>query len=457
VYLCVLLVSVVQNTRMKKLLITFLFSTIYISLVAQQNTVFLKGQLKNFSNQVEVEDLSDLQYLLPASPERIIIPDTAGKFSIRFKLESPNYFRIGRNILYLTPGDQMEVFIDKNSPSSGRFTGKGAAANLYLRGTPFPKAGSFVEAGRKLQKTAKATIDTILQMASVRGEELKKVTGTSKEFLRLETARVRADLINSLLAAQQSYKPRMSADSLAVYNNEYKELVMPLLDKYAAGFLDASYMKLVVYRDIAELVLKNGGNEKDAVQIREWMKSTALVNEMKKTSDKNQLSGYTSQINEIKTPSYKNAVKMSQGNLLKFGKGDKAIDFTAVDLSGKKVKLTSLKGKVIYVDLWATWCGPCLAEMPHYDELKNKYKANPDIAFVSLSIDDGVELWKKNVNARNADGLQWQINRNALTDYDIVTIPRSFLINKNFEVVDINAPVPSAKELPAMIDNLLKQ
>lgn len=442
---------------MKKFISLIFISFVSFSLSAQTKSVSLKGQLKNFSNQVEVEDLSDLQYLLPATTDRIIIPDTDGKFSIQFKLSAPNYFRIGRNILYLTPGDQMEVFIDKNAPGAGKFTGKGAEANLYLRGTPFPKAGSFLEAGRKLQKTAKATIDTLIQMANAREAELKKVNGTSGEFMRLEKARVKADLINSLRAAHISYKPKMSADSLKIYNNEYQALVMPLLDQYAKGFVDASLMKLVVYRDIADLLLKYGGNEKDVVQINEWIKASSLVNEMKKTSDKQKLVTFSPQINEFTTVSYKNSLKAMQTNLLKFGKGDKAIDFTAVDLSGNKVKLTSLKGKVIYVDLWATWCGPCLAEMPHYEELKGKYKDNPGVAFVSLSIDDGVELWKKNVTARNADGIQWQINRNALNDYDIVTIPRSFLIDKNFEVVDINAPVPSAKELPSLIDNLLKQ
>src|SRR5580765_7477473 len=102
------------------ILLGFVFSTV---LNAQQasGSVSLKGKLKNFSNQVEVEDMSDLQYLLPPTNERMILPDTNGNFSITFKLKSPNYFRIGRNQLYLTPGDNMEVFIDKNAPVAASF------------------------------------------------------------------------------------------------------------------------------------------------------------------------------------------------------------------------------------------------------------------------------------------------------------------------------------------------
>ena len=96
-------------------------------------------------------------------------------------------------------------------------------------------------------------------------------------------------------------------------------------------------------------------------------------------------------------------------------------------------------------------------EMPYYDALKKKYKEQTNIAYISLSIDDNINLWKKNVKARNADGIQWQINRNALSDYDIVSIPRSLLIDKEFKIVDMNAPMPSSKEIIRAIDDALKQ
>ena len=443
--------------RIKQLIFCTCFSLFSIALMAQvKNQVHLSGKLKNFSNQVEVEDMSDLQYLLPPVTDRVIVPDTAGNFSVRFTLTQPNYFRLGRNILYLSPGDQLEVFIDKNNPVLGQFRGKGSAPNLYLRNTPFPKGGSFVEAGRKIQKSAAATIDTILKIAKARQAELDTFKGITKEFRRLETARVRADLINSLLAGQNSYRPRISADSLKQYLEAYRLLAEPLVARQAAGFMDASFMKLVVYRDICNEVLKYDGPAKDRAQINDWLSATSLVGEIKKLSDKNQLKTYKAKVAAVKTPAYQSALQKTLDNLLRFGKGDPAVDFTAVDLDGKKVNLSSLKGKVIYVDLWATWCGPCMAEMPHYEELKEKYRDNPAVAFVSLSIDDGAALWKKSVESRKANGIQWLINRNTLNDYDIVSIPRSLLIDKEFKMVDMNAPMPSSKEIITLIDNLIR-
>ena len=130
--------------------------------------------------------------------------------------------------------------------------------------------------------------------------------------------------------------------------------------------------------------------------------------------------------------------------------------FKAIDINGAAVLLSSLRGKIIYIDLWATWCGPCLEEMPHYEALKEKYKDNPSVAFVSLSIDDNTGLWRNNMANRKAGGYQWLINRNKLDAYNIVGIPRVLLIDKNFKVVDMNAPLPSSKKLPALIESLLK-
>src|SRR3954451_1881064 len=98
-----------------------------LTLVAQTNrSVTIRGSVKNFSSQVMVEDLSDMQYLAAPEPERIFVPSADGKFEITFHIASPNYFRIGRNILYLSPGDDLTVTIDDKAPAKGEFIGRGS-------------------------------------------------------------------------------------------------------------------------------------------------------------------------------------------------------------------------------------------------------------------------------------------------------------------------------------------
>src|SRR6202012_2251740 len=114
---------------MKIKVILFAFCLFSTTAFAQNKTVTLSGKLLNFSNQVQIEDMSEFQYLDVPSADKIIIPDSTGNFNITFALNEPNYFRVGRNILYLIPGDKMQVIIDKNDPNKSSFTGVGAEAN----------------------------------------------------------------------------------------------------------------------------------------------------------------------------------------------------------------------------------------------------------------------------------------------------------------------------------------
>lgn len=428
---------------------------------AQQKTgwVTLKGQLKNFSNQVEIEDFSEFQYLLPSSSERIFVPDAEGNFNIKFKVSAPNYYRLGRNSLYLSSGDNLEVFIDNDDPGLATFKGRGAEANRYMKNTPFPKSGSFIYGGKYVMSTPELTIASVEKQAVLRSKELAKVTNVSAEFRRLETARIKADLINSIKSGEVYgiYTLKLKDQEGRAYIDKYKKVSMPKILEYGKNFIDPSLMKQVVYRDIAYDLIKQGGKPAAIQQIKDWYAASNLVDQMQKVSDKNELSAFKVKIAELKTIAYKDAANKMLHQLMAFGKGDTAIDFTAVDLNGKTVSLSTLKGKVIYVDLWATWCGPCMQEMPFYEKLKLQYKDNPEVVFVSLSIDSEVALWKKSVEERETDGYQWRINRAELKDYNIVGIPRSLLIDKGFKIVDMNAPMPSKEGAAKAIDELLKQ
>ncbi|MNK00786.1 Thiol-disulfide oxidoreductase ResA [compost metagenome] len=445
----------------KKVAFIYCFSLfILISAFGQQKAglITLKGQLKGFSNQAEIEDLSEYQYLLPPSAERMVVPDANGNFSIKFKAIAPNYYRLGRNTLYLSPGDHLEVYIDKSNPKLATFKGQGAAANMYMKNTPFPKGGSFIEAGKYVKESPEATVIAVEEQAALRTKELAAVKDVSKEFKRLETARIKADLINSINSGETYgiYALKLKGDAAKAYAENYVKAVASKVVTYSKGFTDASLMKMVVYRDIADEVIKQGGKVADIQTIKDWYEMSTLVGEMQKLSDKKQLAAFESKIAACKTERYKVAANKMLKHLISFGKGDTAVDFSTVDMAGNQVNLSSLKGKVIYVDIWATWCGPCMQEMPHFEKLKLQYKDNPNVVFVSLSIDDSEKPWKQSVEGRKADGYQWLINRAKLQAYNIVGIPRSLLIDKDFKIVDMDAPMPSEAAAVTAINDLLK-
>lgn len=129
--------------------------------------------------------------------------------------------------------------------------------------------------------------------------------------------------------------------------------------------------------------------------------------------------------------------------------------------AGGTSTLADFKGKYVYIDVWATWCGPCLAEIPHLKKVEADYH-DKNIVFVSISIDakKDHEKWKNMVNQKQLGGVQlfadndW--NSKFVTDYGIQGIPRFILIDPNGNVVEADASRPSSPDLRKKLDALLK-
>lgn len=412
------------------------------------DTVQLKGYLANFGDQPVIEDFSEFQHLIPPESKTDVSINVAGEFSVTLKVLSPNYFRLGRNVLYLSPGDNLVVSIDNNDPEKSTFEGIGATANRYLRQTPYPHAGSYLFAGKYLGTTPTETVATTKTEASKRKGALDAIRGSvSEEFAQLEDGRIRADTFNSLESAKGYAKYRLKGDELKSYLASYDKVVGPIKKEYAQNFLDENFLKLEVYRSISRDLLELNPGAGNGSGIVDWLNANAIAQKAQSENDKAKLSGYIDTITSIRSPAYKKALQDLVAQLSRFGKGDRARDFEATDLDGNRVSLTSLKGKVIYVDLWATWCGPCLEEMPAFEKLKASLAHNENVELVSLSIDDDVGDWKKNVESRGVAGHQWHASRADLHNYNIIGVPRSIVFDRSFVVVDMYGPLPSSEKL----------
>ncbi|MCH7403203.1 redoxin family protein [Belliella kenyensis] len=126
--------------------------------------------------------------------------------------------------------------------------------------------------------------------------------------------------------------------------------------------------------------------------------------------------------------------------------GKEVPDFSFVNIEGEEVNLSDLKGNLVYIDIWATWCGPCIAEHPHWDKMKEEYK-DKSIAFLTVSIDDSKDPWEKMVKSKNMEGLQWFAEnawKSELAKHFMVNaIPRFILLDKEGKIIDPSADRPS--------------
>jgi thiol-disulfide isomerase/thioredoxin len=130
-----------------------------------------------------------------------------------------------------------------------------------------------------------------------------------------------------------------------------------------------------------------------------------------------------------------------------------------IELMGKAdtlIKLSSLNGKVVLIDFWASWCGPCRAENPHVQKLYKKYKENGFEVF-AVSLDVNKALWLKAIRqdrltyTQVIDGDGWLSK--VAEKYYVDAIPTNFLIDKTGKIVAINL---DGKELVDKVKSLVQ-
>jgi thiol-disulfide isomerase/thioredoxin len=157
---------------------------------------------------------------------------------------------------------------------------------------------------------------------------------------------------------------------------------------------------------------------------------------------------------------HKDEITEKYSGLIKLTKGQPSPKFVNYENhKGGTTSLDDLKGKYVYVDVWATWCGPCIRQIPFLKEIENKYH-DKNIVFVSMSVDaeNDHEKWKQMVEEKELGGIQlFADNSNKsqfYTDYGIVGIPRFILIDPEGNIVDSGAPPPSSSNLVKLFDEL---
>ncbi|HDO28104.1 MAG TPA: TlpA family protein disulfide reductase [Bacteroidetes bacterium] len=146
-------------------------------------------------------------------------------------------------------------------------------------------------------------------------------------------------------------------------------------------------------------------------------------------------------------------------------KTSQSLQVTLYDLGSEQYQNLSLndilnkyKGKVVYLDFWASWCGPCKREMPYSQKLKKQFKGR-DVVFLYFSTDNNAEKWEKAIKQMHINGINYRANpkvRNEIVrEFNLQYIPRYILIDKNGKVTDYNAKRPSNPMIAQDIEKLL--
>ncbi|WP_127130880.1 TlpA family protein disulfide reductase [Pseudoflavitalea rhizosphaerae] len=309
----------------------------------------------------------------------------------------------------------------------------------YVYGVDMKKRDNFFELMSKMAGNFdRAKLD------SARNEmEVKKLTREERDVI---------DSINhigtsmndeALFKASPAYRRWMDQEiGTMIYKPKYK-------DDFNRGVKSESIQSKVVNNEISNAF------------IREYWQYDIASIALKMSEDIAEADSiYTAYSAITRNSNYSAIVNGIYTKIKKFTKGAPAPDFNFRTVSGEKVSLESLRGNIVYIDVWATWCGPCKAEIPHLKKVEANYHGKP-ISFVSISVDElkDTDKWIAYVTDNNLKGVQLMadnaFNSTFIQEFNIAAIPRFIMIDKEGKIISANAMRPSNKKLIAELDKYL--
>ena len=404
----------------KQILTTVLIIVAGIYLVmnteTDPNQVTITGEITNPKAELVTFSNQDTTYSTTANED--------GTFAISFNLDSATYLNFGHGVettaMYVHPGDEIKLSIDTEEFDE-TIEYKGSSSSSYLAKKYLLEEGNDFF-GKVYYMSNSEAYKAILDNFKIEViNEFGDITDST--FINSEIASIDKDI--SYFIGRQEKLAEYSEDA-RTYMWETRNIARDF-NFYAA--IDS--LNSIDFNNMAEQYAAAFQASLNNVTDAEFI-----------VTAKERITKTTDSWLERKT---------AVDNMPK--EGEPAIDFNYPDTDGNEFSLTSFKGNLVYVDVWATWCGPCKAEIPSLQKLEADYHGK-DITFMSVSVDTDKEAWEKMVADKELGGVQlWADGWSKITkDYAIFGIPRFMLFDAEGNVVSTNAPRPSSDEIRELLE-----
>ncbi len=476
--------------RILSILTALLFIT---SGTSQENDyVTLSGKILN-------ANLDSIQLTHWSGFKKTIKVNNDGTFKDTLKVNHFNTFNLSlrrkdnQPTLYLKNGYNLNVAVTTDGyENTVSFSGKGAEANNYLTAKRLNTAA--IKGNDIFEFCSRDEDDFATKVTSIKTKNLEllnKMPHLGADFKTFEIQNIKYDelLDYAFYFFLQRNKTAFSKDkNIPEYNAP--EGFMPdeffnfkfdndLLYQNSASYWQLSFIKLNRSFNIKKV--KNEVDIKYLDSVFKIIKIDALKNDMaiqfsrsllrnKETPEAKTYYHYFINHNQIDKAT-KQKIKVSYegsdtkqatlaSNTIALKKGDVSPKFVNYKTpNSEAMSLEDFKGKYVYIDVWATWCGPCKKEIPSLKAIEKKYH-DKNIEFVSISVDANYAFntWKKMVKEKELTGIQLfadnAFKSEFIQDYGIRSIPRFILIDPNGNVLESSAPRPSDEKLVTLFDTL---
>jgi thiol-disulfide isomerase/thioredoxin len=458
---------------MKKILTLITLITILSSCIVREKTnpTILSGKIENLAaKKITIYSKFD-----PSEKKEIRVSED-GTFRDTLKINS-NFLllREGKNTtdFYAPKGSDIAINYNSNNKDATLvLTGSTSAINNYIFNKNKKSIAIAGDQEGMFLKNEKEFKAHILKIKTVKEDFLFQTPGIPEDFKINE----KKNINYSYLATLQKYES---------YHGYY---IKDRSFKVSENFLDENksidvsnendFLFSMSYRDLVanSFTIKTTALMEKDTTLSNDIVYLKLVSKVKSDEIRNKLMfdearygiTYTDNLEDYYSLFSKNStnennnkkIKASYENLKSLAKGNpspKFLDYE--DNAGGTKSLEDLLGKYVYIDVWATWCGPCIAEIPSLKKVEAAFHGK-NIQFLSISIDaeKDHDKWKKMIIDKELVGMQLMADNNwesqFVEDFMIKGIPRFILLDPKGNIITANAPRPSDKKLIETLEGL---
>lgn len=458
--------------------IVLFFIPFFLSAQSGKNRISIHGVVKNQQRPFFLLNITGITDTVKTNK------DGGFDLTLESKEAVPLTFDFGRQKLELfaMPGDQLDIQLSATNVLDATFTGKSAAYCLHL--TDRARADLGVEAKKPAQLSyAMPAASFYAYRDSIRQNRISALNachqpqGVDRQyherFIQIQSSSIQYQMaLELLLYKSQAMKSGVSFfpseydtyihaldlnDESVAFDRYYKSYAMNLVSSKASQLymVGADKSATEFYRLVfAELCANIQSDKNKSILIAE------LAPNMLRDIGVGDLRPVIQQIESCcSDKKLLESFRQVAAQFASLYPGADAPNAEFHDLNNVVYHISDFKGKVIYIDTWATWCGPCKAEIPALQKLEEEYH-DKNIQFISISTDQSMQNWIDFLKKQPMGGLQAHNTQNTSASisalYKVNSIPRFILINQDGKIVTANAPRPSSgEEIRALLNRIL--
>ncbi|GAA4234649.1 hypothetical protein GCM10022291_14570 [Postechiella marina] len=443
--------------------------------------VIISGTITNSSSKT-IELKNSIMFDVDPNPKHTINLSENGSFRDTLNvMDGHFYFIEGKNItsLYLYKGVDINISYNAtNFESSIKLTGEGAPVSKYLLKKEriikkaYGRTGEDAQNSKNIFDNIEA--DFITKIDDIKTEmeiALSETQNIPEEIRAKEQKDIHYQYID-FISRYKSVYPYISKDSTYIPSKSFTKALDELTYDRVEDFMQSSLYQYALFNHFKDIAVKNTEEsyptDMEFLNVFNTVPNEVIKNKMlyfetnTRLPRKDDLTEiYNFFMNNSTDTFDKERITNLYNELKVLSKGAPSPTFENYENhAGDTNSLSDFKGKYVYIDIWATWCGPCKYEIPFLEKIEKEYN-DKNIAFISISVDTkkAYSAWKNMVTNDNMKGIQLLADKafksKFVKDYKVNGIPKFILIDPAGNIVSSNAPRPSSDNIKPFLNKLL--